>query len=353
VGAPSHSRILILDFGAQYTQLIARRLRETKVYCEIHPYDVGDGFIRAFAPQGVVLSGGPNSVTEGDTPRAPDVVFRLGVPVLGICYGMQTMAAQLGGAVEPGTVREFGYAEVRARGHSRLFEGIEDRRNAEGHGLLDVWMSHGDKVTVLPPDFWLIASSSACAIAGMADPKRGFYAVQFHPEVTHTKQGAAILARFAHDICGCGYDWNMASYVGEAVAAIRAQVGDDEVVLGLSGGVDSAVAAALIHKAIGDRLTCIFVDHGLLRLNEAAQVLDTFERNLGVHVIHVDAAADMYAALAGVEDPEHKRRHIGRLFVDVFQREAEKLRARDVHIRWLAQGTIYPDVIESAGAKSK
>ena len=347
--APSHSRILILDFGAQYTQLIARRLRETHVYCEIHPYDVGDDFIRTFAPKGIVLSGGPNSVTEGDTPRAPAVVWSLGVPVLGICYGMQTMAEQLGGAVESGHVREFGYAEVRARGHSKLLNGIEDRRNAEGHGLLDVWMSHGDKVTELPPGFSAIASSNACAIAGMADPVRGFYAVQFHPEVTHTKQGAAILARFAHDICGCGEDWNMADYVDEAVASIRAQVGKEEVILGLSGGVDSSVAAALIHKAIGDQLTCVFVDHGLLRQNEATQVLDTFERHLGVRVVHVDAAEEMYAALEGVADPEQKRRIIGRLFVDVFQRESAKLAA----VKWLAQGTIYPDVIESAGAKTK
>jgi GMP synthase (glutamine-hydrolysing) len=353
VAAPSHSGILILDFGAQYTQLIGRRLRETRVYCEIHPYDVGDDFIRSFGPKGIVLSGGPNSVTEGDTPRAPEAVFALGVPALGICHGMQTMAAQLGGAVEQGHVREFGYAEVRARDHSRLLDGIEDRRNADGHGLLDVWMSHGDKVTALPPSFSVIASSSACAIAGMADAGRRLYAVQFHPEVTHTKQGAAILARFTHDISGCAQDWNMADYVGEAVDAIRAQVGADEVILGLSGGVDSAVAAALIHKAIGHQLACGFVDHGLMRLNEAEQVLDTFERNLGVRVIHVDAAEEMYAALAGVEDPERKRRIIGRLFVDVFQREAERLRGRDVNIRWLVQGTIYPDVMESAGAKTK
>ena len=353
MAAPSHSRILILDFGAQYTQLIARRLRETHVYCEIHPFDVGDDFIRKFAPKGIVLSGGPNSVTEGDTPRAPDAVWSQGVPVLGICYGMQTMAAQLGGAVESGRVREFGYAEVRARGHSKLFSGIEDRRNAEGHGLLDVWMSHGDKVTALPPGFDAIASSASCAIAGMADPARGFYAVQFHPEVTHTKQGAAILARFAHDICGCAQDWNMRDYVAEAVAAIRAQVGTEEVILGLSGGVDSSVAAALIHKAIGDQLTCVFVDHGLLRQDEAAQVLDTFARNLGVRVIHVDAADEMYAALDGIADPEQKRRIIGRLFVDVFQRESAKLAERGTAAKWLAQGTIYPDVIESAGAKTK
>jgi GMP synthase (glutamine-hydrolysing) len=353
MAAPSHSRILILDFGAQYTQLIARRLRETHVYCEIHPYDVGDDFVRSFAPKGIVLSGGPNSVTEGDTPRAPDAVWSQGVPVLGICYGMQTMAAQLGGSVEAGQVREFGYAEVRARGHSKLFDRIEDRRNAEGHGLLDVWMSHGDKVTALPAGFGVIASSNACAIAGMADPGRSFYGVQFHPEVTHTKQGAAILARFAHDICGCAQDWNMADYVGEAVAAIREQVAAEEVILGLSGGVDSSVAAALIHKAIGDQLTCVFVDHGLLRQDEAAQVLDTFARNLGVRVVHVDAADEMYAALEGVAEPEQKRRIIGRLFVDVFQRESARLAERGTAAKWLAQGTIYPDVIESAGAKTK
>ena len=353
MAAPSHSRILILDFGAQYTQLIARRLRETHVYCEIHPYDVGDEFVRSFAPKGIVLSGGPNSVTEGDTPRAPEAVWSQGVPVLGICYGMQTMAAQLGGAVESGRVREFGYAEVRARGHSKLLNGIEDRRNAEGHGLLDVWMSHGDKVTALPPGFGAIASSASCPIAGMADPARGFYAVQFHPEVTHTRQGAAILARFAHDICGCAQDWNMKDYVAEAVAAVRAQVGTENVILGLSGGVDSSVAAALIHKAIGDQLTCVFVDHGLLRQDEAAQVLDTFSRNLGVRVIHVDAADEMYAALDGIADPEQKRRIIGRLFVDVFQRESAKLAEGGAAAKWLAQGTIYPDVIESAGAKTK
>ncbi|MEO8305353.1 MAG: glutamine-hydrolyzing GMP synthase [Betaproteobacteria bacterium] len=353
MAAPSHSKILILDFGAQYTQLIARRLRETHVYCEIHPYDVGDEFVRAFAPSGVILSGGPNSVTVGDTPRAPDAVWSLGVPVLGICYGMQTMAAQLGGSVEEGKVREFGYAEVRARGHSALLRDIEDRRSAEGFGLLDVWMSHGDKVTALPPGFSLIGSSVTCDIAAMADPARRFYAVQFHPEVTHTKQGAAILSRFVHDICGCAQDWNMKDYVGEAVAAIREKVGNDGVILGLSGGVDSSVAAALIHKAIGEKLTCVFVDHGLLRLNEAEQVMDTFARNLGVRVIHVNAADEMFAALHGVDDPEQKRRIIGRLFVDVFQRESAKVTTGDAAPRWLAQGTIYPDVIESAGAKTK
>jgi GMP synthase (glutamine-hydrolysing) len=345
----SHDRILILDFGAQYTQLIARRLRETNVYCEIHPYDVDDAFVEAFAPRGVILSGGPNSVTEAATPRAPHAVWTLGVPVLGICYGMQAMAVQLGGTVELGSVREFGAAEVRARGHSALFREIEDRRNAEGHGLLDVWMSHGDKVTAMPPGFRLIGSSDACAIAAMADESRHLYAVQFHPEVTHTKQGRALLERFAHEICGCGRDWNMHDYAGEAIERIRAQAGDERVLLGLSGGVDSSVAAALIHRAIGDRLTCVFVDHGLLRQNEAEQVMDTFARNLGVRVVHVDASADFMAALAGVDDPEQKRKIIGRLFVEVFQREAAAIPG----VQWLAQGTIYPDVIESAGAKTK
>jgi GMP synthase (glutamine-hydrolysing) len=349
MAAPSHSRILILDFGAQYTQLIARRLRELNVYCEIHPFDVDDAFVRDFAPKGIILSGGPNSVTEGDTPRAPAAVWTQGVPVLGICYGMQTMAAQLGGTVESGSVREFGYAEVRARGHSALFRGLQDRSNAEGHGLLDVWMSHGDKVTAMPDGFKLIGSSAACGIAAMADELRRFYAVQFHPEVTHTKQGTALLSRFAHDICGCGNDWNMHDYVDEAVSAIRAQTGTDDVLLGLSGGVDSSVAAALIHRAIGNRLTCVFVDHGLLRLHEAEQVMHTFAQNLGVRVIHVDASEQFLAALAGVADPETKRRIIGRLFVDVFQRESAKL----TNVKWLAQGTIYPDVIESAGARTK
>ena len=346
--AANHSRLLILDFGSQLTQLIARRLRESHVYCEVHPWDVSDAFIRTYAPKGIVLSGGPNSVIDGDTPRVPDAVWTAGVPVLGICYGMQAMAAQLGGGVELGKIREFGYAEVRARGHSALFRDIQDRSNAQRHGLLDVWMSHGDKVTALPPGFKLTGSSPACAIAAMADEARQFYGVQFHPEVTHTKQGAALLGRFAHDICGCGNDWNMHDYAAEAVASIRAQVGNDDVLLGLSGGVDSSVAAALIHRAIGDRLTCVFVDHGLLRLNEAQDVMQTFAQNLGVRVIHVDASEEFLAALAGVSDPEAKRKIIGRLFVDVFQRESAKL----VKVKWLAQGTIYPDVIESAGAKT-
>jgi GMP synthase (glutamine-hydrolysing) len=346
-GGHHHCRILIIDFGAQYTQLIARRLRETNVYCEIHPWTVADDFVRAFDARGIVLSGGPASVTTGETPRAPAAVWTLGVPVLGICYGMQTMAEQLGGKVEAGRVREFGRAEVRARGHTALLRDIEDRRNADGHGLLDVWMSHGDKVVGLPPGFALAGSSDACAIAAMADESRRFYGVQFHPEVTHTPQGASLLARFAHDICGCGHDWTMHGYAAEAVDAIRAKVGGDEVLLGLSGGVDSSVAAALLHRAIGDRLVCVFVDHGLLRQNEAEQVMDTFAMHLGVRVVHVDASNQFLAALAGVDEPEAKRKLIGRLFVEVFQREAAKLSAA----KWLAQGTIYPDVIESASAK--
>ena len=346
---PMHSKILIIDLGSQVTQLIARRLRETHVYCEIHPFDVSDEFVRSFAPCGVILSGSHASVIEDESVRAPVAVFELGVPVLGICYGMQTMAAQLGGAVEPGHVREFGYAEVRARGHTALFRDIQDFTTPEGHGMLKVWMSHGDKVTAMPPGFKLMASTQSCPIAGMADEARRFYAVQFHPEVTHTPQGQAILSRFAHEICGCGEDWNMPDYMEEAIERIRVQVGRDEVILGLSGGVDSAVAAALIQRAIGAQLTCVFVDHGLLRLNEAGQVMKTFADNLGVKVIHVDASAQFLEKLAGIVDPEEKRKVIGREFVHVFQDQAAKIS----NARWLAQGTIYPDVIESAGAKTK
>lgn len=341
-------KILILDFGSQVTQLIARRIREAGVYCELHPYDVDAEFIRDFAPKGIILSGSHASATLEETARAPQAVFEQGVPVLGICYGMQTMAAQLGGGVEPGKVREFGYAEVRARGHSKLLEGIQDRVNEKGEAFLDVWMSHGDKVTALPPGFKLIASNPVCPIAGMADESRRFYAVQFHPEVTHTKQGKAIYTRFVHEICGCAGEWNMPGFIPQALEKIRKQVGKEEVILGLSGGVDSAVAAALIHKAIGDQLTCIFVDTGLLRLDEGDQVMDTFARHLGVKVDRVNAADEYYAALAGVNDPEEKRKIIGRLFVEIFQREAKKL----PNAKWLAQGTIYPDVIESAGAKT-
>ena len=344
-----HAKILILDFGSQVTQLIARRVREAGVYSEVHPYDVSEQFLREFAPKGVILSGSHSSVMEDETARAPQAVFQLGVPVLGICYGMQTMAAQLGGKVEGGKVREFGYAEVRARGHSKLLEGIQDRVNGEGHGLLEVWMSHGDKVTALPPGFTVIASNEACPIAGMADETRRFYAVQFHPEVTHTKQGKAIYNRFVHEICGLKSDWSMPSFAPEAVARIRKQVGGEEVILGLSGGVDSSVAAALIHKAIGDQLTCVFVDTGLLRLGEALQVMDTFASHLHMKVIQVNAGEEFMSQLKGVTDPEQKRKIIGRVFVEIFQREAKKL----PNAKWLAQGTIYPDVIESASAKTK
>ena len=349
----SHQKILILDFGSQVTQLIARRVREAKVFCEIHPYDVSDEFIRSYGAQGIILSGGPNSVTEGDTPRAPKIVFELGVPVLGICYGMQTMAQQLGGQVmtaeAAGKAREFGYSEVRAHGHTALLNDIADFTTAEGHGMLKVWMSHGDSVMELPPGFKTMASTPSCPIAAMADEARKFYAVQFHPEVTHTLQGRAILERFVHGICGCGTDWIMGDYIAEAVASIRAQVGSDDVILGLSGGVDSSVAAALIHRAIGDQLTCVFVDHGLLRLNEGDMVMDMFARNLGVKVIRVDAVDDFMGKLAGVSDPEQKRKIIGKEFVEVFQAESKKL----VSAKWLAQGTIYPDVIESAGKGKK
>ena len=329
-------------------QLIARRVRESGVYCELHPHDVGGDFIREFDPRGIILSGSHASATEEETARAPQAVFEQGVPVLGICYGMQTMAAQLGGSVEPGKVREFGYAEVRARGHSKLLEGIQDRIDEKGQAFLEVWMSHGDKVTNLPPGFKPIASNDACPIAGMADESRGFYALQFHPEVTHTKQGRAIYTRFVHEICGCGGNWNMPQFVPQAIQRIRDQVGEDDVILGLSGGVDSAVAAALIHKAIGDQLTCIFVDTGLLRLDEGDQVMETFARHLGVKVDRVNAADEFYRSLSGIADPEQKRKVIGRLFVEVFQREAKKM----PKAKWLAQGTIYPDVIESAGAKT-
>lgn len=344
-----HAKILILDFGSQVTQLIARRVREAGVFSEVHPYDVSDEFIRNFGAAGIILSGGPNSVTEGDTPRAPMAVFEAGVPVLGICYGMQTMAAQLGGEVENGLVREFGYAEVRAHGHTALFTDIADFVTPEGHGMLKVWMSHGDKVKQMPAGFKLMASTPNCPIAAMADESRRFYAVQFHPEVTHTVQGEAIIHRFVLGICGCKADWNMPDYIDEAVAAIRAQVGSDEVILGLSGGVDSSVAAALIHRAIGDQLTCVFVDHGLLRLDEGKMVMQMFAQNLGVKVVHVDASAQFMGHLAGVTDPEAKRKIIGREFVEVFQAESAKLTSA----KWLAQGTIYPDVIESAGKGKK
>ncbi len=355
----SHQKILILDFGSQVTQLIARRVREAHVFCEVHPCDVTSDWVREYAKdgnlKGIILSGSHASVYEVDD-RAPDAVFELGLPVLGICYGMQTMATQLGGKVEAGHTREFGYAEVRAHGHTELLKGIEDFNTPEGHGMLKVWMSHGDKVTQLPEGFKVMASTPACPIAGMADEARKFYAVQFHPEVTHTVQGQALLNRFVLDICGTRPDWIMGDYIEEAVAAIRQQVGDEEVILGLSGGVDSSVAAALIHRAIGDKLTCVFVDHGLLRLNEGDMVMDMFVGKLHAHVIRVDASELFLGKLAGVSEPEAKRKIIGGLFVDVFKSEAAKLKAGDGGHKgatFLAQGTIYPDVIESGGAKSK
>lgn len=345
----SHSKILILDFGSQVTQLIARRVREAHVYCEIHPCDVSDEFVRSFGADGIILSGSHASVYEEETDKAPQAVFDLNVPVLGICYGMQTMAQQLGGRVEAGSKREFGFAEVRARSHSALFNNIQDRTNAEGHGLLEVWMSHGDKVTELPAGFKVIASNETTPIAAMADETRHYYGVQFHPEVTHTKQGQAMLNRFVLDICGAKPDWIMGDYIEEAVAKIKAQVGDEGVILGLSGGVDSSVAAALIHRAIGDQLTCVFVDHGLLRLNEGKMVMEMFAGRLHVKVIHVDATEQFMGHLKSVSDPEAKRKIIGREFVEVFQAEAKKLE----NAKFLAQGTIYPDVIESGGAKTK
>jgi GMP synthase (glutamine-hydrolysing) len=353
-----HDKILILDFGSQVTQLIARRVREAHVYSEVHPCDVSDDWVRAYAAdgtlKGVILSGSHASVYEESTDRAPQAVFELGVPVLGICYGMQTMAQQLGGRVEAGHKREFGFAEVRARGHTALLNDIADYTTEQGHGMLHVWMSHGDKVAEMPPGFKLMASTESCPIAGMADEARRFYAVQFHPEVTHTVQGAAMLQRFVLGICGARPDWVMRDHIAEAVEAIRRQVGDEEVILGLSGGVDSSVAAALIHRAIGDQLTCVFVDHGLLRLNEGDMVMDMFAGKLHAKVIRVDASELFLGQLAGVSDPERKRKIIGGLFVDVFKAEAAKIReTHSRHVAWLAQGTIYPDVIESGGAKSK
>ncbi len=352
----NHDKILILDFGSQVTQLIARRVREAHVYCEIHPNDVGEDFIRAFARnglKGIILSGSHASTYEDHELRAPQAVWDLGVPVLGICYGMQTMATQLGGQVQWSDQREFGYAEVRARGHTKLLQGIEDFSTPEGCGMLKVWMSHGDKVTVLPPGFKLMASTESCPIAGMADEARGYYGVQFHPEVTHTRQGRAMLERFVLQIAGAKPDWVMRDHIAEAVQAIRAQVGSEQVILGLSGGVDSSVAAALIHRAIGDQLTCVFVDHGLLRLHEGDAVMAMFAGRLHAKVARVDASALFMRELAGVTDPEAKRKIIGRLFVDVFKAEAVKLQGAAQAPGWLAQGTIYPDVIESGGAKTK
>jgi GMP synthase (glutamine-hydrolysing) len=341
-------RILILDFGAQYTQLIARRVREIGVYCEIHPWDMSDAAVVAFGAKGIILSGGPESVHQGESPRAPAAVFALGVPLLGICYGMQTMAEQLGGHVSASQHKEFGYAELTADASSALFADISDRANPSGDGVLDVWMSHGDRVDGLPPGFKATARSANAPVAAMEDVTRHFYAVQFHPEVTHTTQGARLLERFVRQICQCDALWDAGHIARDAIARVKADVGADAVLLGLSGGVDSSVVAALLHRAIGAQLTCVFVDHGLLRLGEGDQVMATFAEHMGVKVIRVDASALFLEALAGVEDPEAKRKIIGRLFVEVFDAEAKKLQG----IRWLAQGTIYPDVIESAGSKT-
>jgi len=363
-------RILILDFGSQYSQLIARRVREAGVYSEIRPYDLSASELRTFAPKGIILSGGPESVTVSAAVRAPDWIFEMGAPILGICYGMHTMAAQLGGEVEAAAHREFGYAQVRARGHCRLLREIEDRVSPEGYGLLDVWMSHGDRVSSLPPGFRVIAETTNAPCAGMADEERHFYGLQFHPEVTHTRQGKRIIERFVHEICGCGNRWTSENIIEDAIANIREAVGDEEILLALSGGVDSSVVAALLHRAIGERLTCIFVDTGLLRLGEGDQVMTTFAEHLGIHVIRVNAETRFLKRLRGIVDPEQKRKIIGNLFITIFEEEAEKLRevarittgaARNTamgdddrdsvagKMHWLAQGTIYPDVIESAG----
>ncbi len=339
-------RILILDFGSQYTQLIARRVREAGVYCELHPHDLGPEAIRDFAAKGIILSGSPRSVHADDTAPLDPLVFELGIPVLGICYGMQVMAAMLGGRVATSRHKEYGYAQVRARGHSRLLRNIEDHTSPEGHGLLDVWMSHGDRVEALPPGFAVICETANAPFAGIADESRGLYGLQFHPEVTHTRQGQRILERFVHEICHCGEAWTPANIIAESLERIRAAVGSDQVLLGLSGGVDSSVVAALLHRAIGEQLTCVFVDNGLLRLDEGDQVMRTFARHMGVRVIRVDAERRFLDRLRGIEDPEQKRKVIGNTFVDVFDEEAGKL----ADVRWLAQGTIYPDVIESAGA---
>ena len=339
-------RLLILDFGSQYTQLIARRVREWGVYCEIHPWDMSDEEIATFAPQGVILSGSPESVHFEDGPRVSPSIFSLGVPVLGICYGMQTMAAELGGKVESSSQREFGYAEITPH-DSSLFAGLTDS-DVDDESLLKVWMSHGDRVAAIPPGFTATASSPNSPLAAMEDVSRHFYGVQFHPEVTHTLQGNEIIRRFVRDICQCPGDWTAGNIVSDAITTVQKQVGDGKVLLGLSGGVDSSVVAALLQRAIGEQLVCVFVDHGLLRHNEGDQVMDLFAENLGVNVIRVNARERFFAALEGVSDPEEKRKVIGGQFIDIFEEEATKLK----NVDWLAQGTIYPDVIESAGAKT-
>tara|TARA_B100000768_G_scaffold8253_1_gene8679 strand:- start:232 stop:1809 length:1578 start_codon:yes stop_codon:yes gene_type:complete len=342
-------KILILDFGSQYTQLIGRRIREIGVFCEIRAWDISAEELREYNPRGVILSGGPESVTGGDSaPRAPEALFQMGVPVLGICYGMQTMASQLGGRVDTSDMREFGYAQVVVEGPSPLLQDITDHVGADGESLLDVWMSHGDKVATMPDGFELMASTASCPIAGMADSKRHFYGIQFHPEVTHTLQGERIFQRFVLDICNCPVRWTAAAIIDDQIARVRAQVGDSHVLLGLSGGVDSSVVAALLHRAIGDRLTCVFVDNGLLRKNEGDMVMEMFAKNMGVKVIRANAQDKFLDRLVGVEDPEQKRKLIGNTFIEVFDQESQKID----NVRFLAQGTIYPDVIESAASKT-
>ncbi len=341
-------RILILDFGSQYTQLIARRIREIGVFCEIRAYDISNEEIQAYKPLGVILAGSPESTVEEGSPRAPQAVFDLGVPVLGICYGMQTMAVQFGGKVQGSNVQEFGYAQIKVEEGNPLFKDIKDHVDHDGNALLDVWMSHGDKVTKMPEHFQLIASTESCPIAGMFWPEKHFYGVQFHPEVTHTLQGMRLFEHFVLQLCGCEPLWTPANIIDDAISRIRAQVGNDKVLLGLSGGVDSSVVAALLHKAIGEKLTCVFVDNGLLRKNEGDQVMDMFAKNMGVKVIRVDAEELFLAKLEGVADPEQKRKVIGNTFIEIFDEEASKLS----DVKWLAQGTIYPDVIESAASKT-
>lgn len=340
--------LLILDFGSQYTQLIARRVREMGVYCEIHPHTIAGATFKKLNPCGVILSGGPSTVTHHANPRAPEWLFSAGVPLLGICYGMQTMAVQLGGAVASSSIREFGYAQLKLHGHTSLFEDIEDRKSPDGDALLDVWMSHGDKVTELPPGFRVICDTQNAPIAGMADEQRQMYGVQFHPEVTHTLQGFRILERFVVVLCGAQTTWTSGLIVDESIRTIKEQVGNEGVLLGLSGGVDSSVVAALLHRAIGKQLTCVFVDTGLLRLNEATQVMTMFGQHMGIHIIAINAEERFLTALQGIACPEEKRKIIGRVFIEVFEEEAQKIPG----IRWLAQGTIYPDVIESAAADS-
>ncbi|WP_308366778.1 MULTISPECIES: glutamine-hydrolyzing GMP synthase [unclassified Microbulbifer] len=342
------SRILILDFGSQYTQLIARRVRELGVFSEIRAFDMSDEEIREYNPRGIILAGGPESVPEEGSPRAPQAVFELGVPVLGICYGMQTMAHQLGGAVQGSNIREFGYAQVKVEGQSALLHDIKDHLDEEGNALLDVWMSHGDKVSVMPPGFELMASTESCPIAGIYCAEKNFYGVQFHPEVTHTLQGMRIYEHFVIELCGCEKLWTPENIIEDSIARVRDQVGGGKVLLGLSGGVDSSVVAALLHRAIGDQLTCVFVDNGLLRKNEGDQVMKMFAENMGVKVIRADVEDEFLSRLAGEDEPEAKRKIIGNTFIEIFDREATRIE----DVKFLAQGTIYPDVIESAAAKT-